>query len=334
MCSGRADGRWRLVADIGGTNARFALADAAGQVQGAQTLACDDFVGPAEAALHYLGLVGVSGVAEAAIAVATAVVGDRVALTNRPDWSFSIRALRSQLDLGRLRVINDFTALALALPRLQPEELRQVGGGSPDRACPRAVLGPGTGLGVSGLIPSPGGWVALAGEGGHVTFGAADTHEIEVQRILSHRFGHVSAERVLSGPGLVNLYEAYCELAGEPAEELTPAQIADQGLSGQSVLCQRVLHDFCAMLGTLAGNLVLTLGARGGVYIGGGIVPKLGAFFDHSGFRERFEARGRFSTYLAKVPSYVVHAKMPALRGAAAALDQPSSGGCGAADGC
>lgn len=322
MCSGRSDGQWRLVADIGGTNARFALVDTGGVVQEEQTLACNDFAGPAEAARHYLGLVGVSGVSAAAIAVATAVVGDRVALTNRPDWSFSIRELRSRLTLERLHVINDFTAQALALPRLQPEELHQVGGGSPDTACPRAVLGPGTGLGVSGLIPSPGGWVALAGEGGHVTFGAADTHEIEIQRILSRRFGHVSAERVLSGPGLVNLYQAHRELTGEVAETLTPAQIAERGLNGESALCQQVLHDFCAMLGTLAGNLVLTLGARGGVYVGGGIVPRLGVFFDHSRFRERFEARGRFSVYLAGVPSYVIRTATSALLGAAAALDQ------------
>lgn len=313
-------GATRLVADLGGTSARFALVDRAGMLRHVTTLACDDFAGPAEAIRHYLAHAGSPTIRLAAIAVATAVVDDRVALTNRRDWSFSVTALRDELGLERLEVLNDFAALALSLPRLGANAVRQVGAGQGDPNAARAVLGPGTGLGVSGLVAHAGGWTALAGEGGHVTFSPADLEETEILRVLLRRFGHVSAERLLSGPGLVNIHQAQAEIAGESAAALAPAEITRRALDGSDALCGRTLAAFCAMLGTAAANLVLTLGARGGVYIGGGIVPRLGAFFDQSDFRARFEDRGRLSSYLAEVPSYVIRAETPALEGAAAAL--------------
>lgn len=320
MCSGVSDPVWRLVGDVGGTNARFALLDALGVLHRPLTLSCDDYAGLAEAIQAYLQRVDAGSVTEAAVAVATAVVDGEIRFTNRPQWSFTVDGLQRRLGVARLRVINDFTALALSLPRLDEASLWQVGGGTIQASAPKGILGAGTGLGVSGLVPCDAGWVALAGEGGHVTFSAASEHELALQRLLQQEFGHVSAERVLSGPGLANLYRAHARLAGEPAEALTPASIAARGLESPG-LCRDVLADFCAMLGTAAGNLALTLGARGGVYIGGGIVPRLGAFFAHSRFRERFEAHGRFSAYLREIPTYVLTADNPALLGAAAALD-------------
>ncbi|HAO34359.1 MAG TPA: glucokinase [Candidatus Competibacter sp.] len=309
-----------LIADIGGTNARFALALPDGRIEAERILSGADYPDLMQAAGAYLS--GVSGPRprRAAVAVATAISGDWIQFTNSP-WSFSTEAARRALGLDRLLILNDFTALALALPRLGADERRAVGGGTAIAHAPIALIGAGTGLGVSGLVWSGQNWLALETEGGHVTFAAADQREWAVSRILQQRFGHVSPERLLSGPGLVNLYSALAELEGWPAEPLAPADITDRGLTGACPHCLEVLELFCGALGTAAGNLAITLGARGGVYIGGGIVPRLGNFFDRSNFRGRFEAKGRFSDYLAAIPTWVITAANPALRGVAAALN-------------
>jgi glucokinase len=217
--------------------------------------------------------------------------------------------------LDRLEVVNDFTANALALPRLGPRDRRQVGGGLPVAQTPIGVLGPGSGLGVSALVPAAGGWIPLASEGGHATMPAATDREDAVLSLMRHRFDHVSAERALSGPGLVNLYAALAELDGIPAAGYTPAQITDPAIGAADRRCREATEMFCAMLGTVAGNLAVTLGARGGIYIAGGIVPKLGPVFDMSPFRARFEAKGRFRDYLATIPTYVVTNPVPAFLG-------------------
>lgn len=324
----------RLVADIGGTNARFALCAGDGWPYAIHLERCADHATLEDAVSAYLARLPVRP-RRAAIAAAVAVSGDRVRMTNRA-WSFSVTALRARLGLEQLLVLNDFTALALAVPRLRPEELRQVGGGAPTGNAPIAVIGPGTGLGVFGLIPAGGGhWIPLQSEGGHVTFGAADERQVPILRELSRRYGHVSAERLLSGPGLVNLYRALAAIEGVPAERLTPPQVSARALAGTCPLCREALETFCALLGTVAGNLVLTLGARGGLYIGGGIVPRLFDYFVGSPFRASFERRGRFSAYLAAVPSYVILAEHPALLGASAAFDHAPDliGAFAAADG-
>ena len=314
-----------LVADIGGTNARFARIGADGQPYAEQSLPAADFPGLAAATEAYLASSGGSRPVRAAVAVATPVAGDWIQFTNS-DWSFSTEAARRKLGLERLIVLNDFTALALALPLLQPDERRAVGGGEAVPEKPIGLIGPGTGLGVSGLVWSGNHWLPLQAEGGHATFAAADEREWAVSRVLRRRFGHVSPERLLSGPGLVNLYAALAELEGWSAEPLEPADITERGLSGACRHCRDVVDLFCGALGTAAGNLVITLGALGGVYIGGGIVPRLGEFFDRSAFRARFEARGRFSGYLAAVPTWVITAANPALRGVAAALGSVATG--------
>ena len=308
-----------LIADIGGTNARFALAAPDGRISAERILSGAAYPDLIQAAAAYLRDIPEPRPRRAAVAVATPVTGDWIQFTNSP-WSFSTEAARQALGLERLVILNDFTALALALPLLGPAERRAVGGGTAVEKAPIALLGAGTGLGASGLIWSGNHWIPLEAEGGHATFSASDAREWAVYQILQQRFGHVSPERLLSGPGLVNAYTALAETQGWRAENLTPADITDRAMAGSCPHCVEVLELFCGALGTAAGNLAITLGARGGVYIGGGIVPRLGKLFDRSPFRARFETKGRFSAYLAAIPTWVITAANPALRGAAAAL--------------
>lgn len=314
----------RLLGDVGGTNARFAWQAApAAPLSDVATLPCADHPTLEAAMQHYLAQLGQGRPRCAAIGIANPVVGDQVRMTNH-HWSFSIEAVRQLLGLQRLLVINDFTALALSLPALAADELRQVGGGQAVAGLPLGLLGPGTGLGVSGLLPAREGQRAIPinGEGGHVTLAAADAQEEAVIRRLRERFGHASAERALSGPGLVNLYVALCEVHGLSAQPLQAADVTSRAAAGEDSICVEALDLFFSFLGNVAGNLALSLGARGGVYIGGGIVPRLGAAIDRSRFRERFEAKGRFGSYLQPIPTLVVDARVsPALLGATRALD-------------
>jgi len=312
----------RLVGDIGGTNARFALvADGSGQPQQEQVMRCAEFEGLEQAIRHYLADHGNPRIQEAALDVATGITGDFVQLTNGP-WGFSIEKTRRALALDRLNVINDFTALALSVPTLQPHELMQVGRGKPVAGTAIAVIGPGTGLGVSGLLPAGEGWIALQGEGGHTAFSPTTGREIEVLRWLMQRYEHVSTERVVSGMGLENLYQSLCALDHVTAHLLSPAQVTEAALTGNDAHCREALDMFCAILGAAAANLVVTLGARAGCYIGGGIVPRLGEYFARSPFRACFERKGRFSAYVAAVPTYVILLETPALRGLATLFQQ------------
>ena len=310
----------RLLADIGGTNIRFALlAEGMLQPERELSLRCADFDGLEQAARYYLSQVGNPEISAAVIDVATAITGDLIKLTNSP-WAFSIEQTKRQLGLQRLLVLNDFTALALSMPALEPSEVRQVGRGTAVQGAAIALIGAGTGLGVSGLLACEGRWIPIQGEGGHTAFSPADEREDAVLGVLRERFGHVSTERLASGPGLVNIYRALSVLDHDVPRELDPEDIADRGMRDEDPRCREALTLFCSVLGTAAANLVVTLGARGGLFIGGGIVPKLGDWFDRSPFRARFEHKGRFSSYVAAVPTYVILAENPALRGLAAAF--------------
>jgi glucokinase len=312
-------GRLGFIADIGATNARFALVDEEGAIGQQKTLSCRDFPAIEEAMLAYLGNeVGGRRITAAALAVACPVTGDRVTFTNS-SWWFSGEALKRRFGLDRLAVVNDFEANALAIPHLGREDRVEIGAGSAQPNAAIGVIGPGSGLGVAALVHGPQGWIALPGEGGHATMAAADEREAAVLDRLRRRFDHVSAERVLSGPGLVNLYAALGELAGETSRELSPAGVAESA----EPLAREAVDMFCAMLGTVAGNLALTLGARGGVYIAGGIVPKLGERFARSAFRERFVAKGRFRDYLADIPTFVITHPVPAFLGLARLVSAP-----------
>ncbi|OAN51427.1 glucokinase [Paramagnetospirillum marisnigri] len=307
-----------LVADIGGTHARFAVVD--GQdLLNPVVLRCADYDGPASAAKAFLDAhCPGARPRRGAFAVASAITGDRVDLTNSP-WRFSIEASRQSLGLERLEVVNDFTAVALSVRHIASEHLMPLGGGAAQPATPIAVLGPGTGLGVSALVPSPDGrWTALATEGGHVTMAAANDREADILGWLRKRFDHVSAERVLSGQGLVNLYQAIAALSGRQAVFSTPDVITSRGLDGSCAISRETVDTFFAMMGTAAGNLALTTGARGGVFIAGGILPRMHEAFQASGFRARFEAYGRFQPYLAAIPTWLITHPLPAFIGLAA----------------
>jgi len=317
-----------LVADIGATNARFGLIDGR-VIREVRILRCAEYPSLEAAASAYLAAVGLAETGAGAVpaarprrgafAVAGPVTGDHVAMTNLV-WEFSTGRVRDALGLEGLAVINDFTAVALSVPRLDADDLRQVGEGAPKPGGVVAVLGPGSGLGVSGLIPGPDGrWSALAGEGGHVTMAPISDRESAVLGQHRKRLNHVSDERVLSGPGLVNLYEALSILDGREPGALTPAQVTESAIAAGNPHCVEAVEMFCAMLGTVAGNLALTLGAHGGVYIAGGVVPKLGPLFAHSRFRKRFVEKGRMDDFLAPIPTYVVTHELPAFLGLAEA---------------
>lgn len=318
----------RLLADVGGTNARFALETGPGTIGMIEVLPCATYPTLGDALRTYLALPHVAAagtVRHAAIAIANPIVGDFVRMTNH-HWEFSIEALRTECGFEALSVVNDFYALAMALPHLSDSEKRQVGGGAPVAGTPIGLIGAGTGLGVSGLIPSDdaaharSAWTALRSEGGHVTFSPANETEVAILQFAWREFEHVSAERFLSGAGLELIYRALAWHRGVVAEVLDAPEISRRALDGTCPLCEEVIDVFCGMAGTVAGNLAITLGAQGGVYIGGGIVPRLGARFDASCFRARFEQKGRFAGYLAQVPTYVITAEYPAFVGVSAIL--------------
>jgi glucokinase len=312
-----------LVGDIGATNARFGLMSPERALLHSQTYAVDEYPAIEDAIAAYLGGRGDSSPMprQAAIAIASPIKADWVAMTNHP-WHFSISALKARFAFARLEVVNDFTALARALPYLGPSDRLTVGAGVAVDGAPKAVLGPGSGLGASGLLRCEAGWIALTGEGGHATLPAASDRESAVIDRMRGHFDHVSAERALSGPGLVNLYNTLATVDAIPSRGYTAAQITDHAIHAADPLCVETVSMFCAMLGTVAGNLALTLGARGGVYIAGGIVPRLGRFFADSPFRGRFEAKGRFGEYMAAIPTYVVTHPLPAFLGCAALLSE------------
>ncbi|QYG00182.1 MULTISPECIES: glucokinase [Massilia] len=309
----------RLLADIGGTNARFALEPAPGAIQAVQTLACADHARFEDAVRFYLAGAGAK-VRHAVIAIANPVDGDAIRMTNH-HWAFSIEAARRALGLETLLVVNDFTALAMSLPALQPDDLARVGAGTALAGSVIGLVGAGTGLGVSGLVPSGERWIPLNSEGGHVAFSPLDEREVTVLRHAWQRYDHVSAERFVSGPGLVLIREALAMSRGmAPDRDLSPSDIVTRGLSGGDALSLETIDCFCGMLGTVAANLAVTLGARGGIYIGGGVVPRLGAYFVASPFRPRFERKGRFSEFTARIPTWLITAPYPALQGASAIL--------------
>ena len=310
----------QLLADIGGTNARFALRDAGGEITTIRTLAVAHYPEFTAAVHAYLDSCGNPPVQHAAIAIANPVQGDQIQMTNH-DWSFSIEASRRLLNFDTLLVVNDFSALSMAVPHLQASDYRQVGGGQAQQHAAIGLVGAGTGLGVGGLIYTPQGWQALASEGGHVAFAAGDEREAALLAYCRRRHSHVSAERLISGPGIETIFQGLQAIHGRPATTMSTAEIVQHALAADDALCAETLDCFCAMLGTFAANLAVTLGSRGGIYIGGGVVPRLGSYFDQSPFRSRFEDKGRFSTYMQAIPTCLITAPYPALTGVAALLD-------------
>ncbi len=252
----------RLVGDIGGTNARFAFIESpAAKLNRIEVLLCAEYATVADALSTYMDYCGLRA-GSAALGIANPLVGDEVRMTNH-HWCFSASALRNALSLTRLVMLNDFTAMALGVPSLSPAQ-RQAVGQVPDARGPIAVLGPGTVLGVSGLVPQGTGLIALAGEGGHATLPASTEREAAAIAWLRRKHGNVSAERVLSGPGLAGLYQALAALEAETAPELELAEVAHVALTDPASIARRATDMFCEMLGTVAADVALTLGATGG----------------------------------------------------------------------
>lgn len=309
-----------LLADVGGTNARFAMV-AAGSLEltHVRQLKGHDHATFEAAIAAYLSLLPSEAARPqgACLAIAAPIEGDRITMTNL-SWSFSVNALQESLGLQTLLVVNDFKAIARAIPELATSKLEQIGGGTINAAAPAVVLGPGTGLGVSSLIQSGERIIAIQTEGGHIGFAPSDPLEIRILEHLWSRFDRVSVERLVSGPGLVNLYEALAFINQRGMQSLSPAQISERALSGACPDCAEALSRFFGILGSVAGDLALAMGAEGGVYIAGGIVPRMLDAFRASGFRSRFESKGRFSQYVANMASFVVTEPLPGLYGCAA----------------
>jgi glucokinase len=326
--SAYADGP-RLVADIGATHARLALETAPGVLRHAAVLRCDDYAGIVPLLQAYLaGHAGVR-IVHAALALANPISGDMIRMTNR-DWQFSTDEVRRALGLSTLLIVNDFTALAMAVPGMKSGDLLQVGGGKPAPHSVSGVLGPGTGLGVSGVIPTVDGFVTLGSEGGHVNFAPADEREFAILQFAWREWTHVSNERLLSGPGLELIHRALAHRNGVQAPARSAAEVVSCALEEHDRLCLEVLECFAGMLGGAAANLAVTLGAFGGIFIGGGIIPRIADWFATSPFRARFEAKGRFTDYLAQIPTYVIMTPNRALQGVAAILSEHLRGRSGA----
>lgn len=317
----RGEGGPWLVADVGGTNARFALVDGPdGVPYRVRSLPTRDHAGLAEAAAAYLGRHARDVRPSAAcLAVAGPVTGGTFRLTNAGWPKGTPEEVRAHLGLPHLEIVNDFEALALALPRLGEDDLVPVGGRRPSADGTVAVVGPGTGLGVAGLVPTPSGWVPLPGEGGQVDVPAATDRELEVARLLRAEHGSATAELLLSGGGLSRLHRYLAALDGAAAEPLTAKEICERPGEPR---CREALLMFCALLGSLAGNVALTLGARGGVFLGGGILPRIADVLRDSEFRARFETKPPVEDYLRGIPTALIVHPGPALVGATLRLAQ------------
>ncbi|MGH1539326.1 MAG: glucokinase [Arenicella sp.] len=303
-----------IVADIGGTNARFAVENQ-GKLTHIQVYSCRDFADFSELLdAYFLEIKGLD-VTKAAIAVASHVSHDTVEFTNLP-WKLVISKVSKAYGFEEFKVLNDFAALAVAVPLLGGDQLIQIGGGESNPNAAKALIGAGTGLGVSGLLPHDNVWVPIQGQGGHITIGPTNSLENKLFEYILRENGHVSAECVLSGKGLVSLYKAMAAVHGIPIREFTPADIVSNGLADEPT-CSNVLKTFCEILGSTAGDLALTLGARGGVYIGGGIVTHMKDYFHSTPFfRQRFEHKGCMAEYIEKIPAYLISETRAGLLGA------------------
>jgi glucokinase len=306
-----------LLGDIGATNARFALAskDKLGEVRSFEVGQYPQFMDALGVFLKEVS----SPITHAVIAVAGPVVEQCAKLTNQA-WTIDADELESTFGL-RARIINDFQAVALSLPLLRSEDLVGIGGGKIEEGTPKAVLGPGTGLGVACLANSSREPVIITSEGGHATLAGTCEREDRIIQYLRGKFGHASAERAISGGGLENLYQAIAAVDGLTVGSPSAAEITSHALTRDCEIAYEALHTFCAFLGSFAGNVALTFGAKGGVYIAGGISPRILKFLARSEFRGRFESKGRFRSYLESVPSYVIVHPAAAFLGLQSLLD-------------
>ena len=310
-----------VVVDLGGTNIRLAVCElGTGKLSQLKEFACAEFSSIEEALVQYFTTLQ-DEVKHLCIGIACPVEGDQITMTNL-SWQFSKQALKEKLKLISLYVINDYTAISLAVPFLSSEEKIQIGGGDTQADGVTAVFGPGTGLGVSHIVKPADKWISLDGEGGHVSFTPNTREQADILFLLQEQFGHVSTERILSGQGLVNLYRSLCTLSGQQAKFDQPKEVSKAALDGSCDCARRALQVFCQVMGGFAGNLALNLACTGGVYIAGGIVPRFVEFFQSSEFRSFFEEKGRFKDYLSSIPTFLITHDNPGLLGATVYLRQ------------
>jgi len=316
-----------IVADVGGTNARFALTrPGIAEVEHMETLQVKDFNHISDAFRVFMRGRDIGEGTHACVAFAGPIEGDQVRLTNG-DWAFSVEQTRGDLALERLLLINDFKAQAAALPFIPDDHLILLGGGESVVGRPKLVIGPGTGLGVAATVPGPAGHTIIESEGGHIGLSPSTSREMAVHHVLIEKFGRVSAERILCGAGLRNLYAALHTIDGRHLVERTEAEIVSGALDEGSALCVETLDMFFAYLGTVAGDLALAFGSLGGVYIAGGIIPRVYESLATSAFRARFEAKGRLAPMLKNIPTYLVMSEHAGLIGASACLSESTNGG-------
>lgn len=310
-----------LVADVGGTNIRLAIANLEDySLSLIKTYQCADFDNIDAAISQYFAETDCK-IEFACIDVATAVVGDQVSLTNN-HWSFSQKAIKAQFGFKKLIIINDFTAIAMSVPHISADKKVQIGGGEAQANKPIAIYGAGTGLGVANLVHSGEKWIPLPGEGGHVDFAPIDADEIAILKELQKKYARVSAEQLLSGLGLVQIYQSLQSAQGLAVADVDPVYVSTSALEGTDELAVKSLQIFCRILGSFGGNLALTLVTFGGVYIAGGIVPRFIEYVKNSDFRSRFDTKGRFSKLVETIPVYIVTEDQPGLIGCAAYLKQ------------
>ena len=312
-----------LIGDVGGTNARFALVDQQGHIRHPRSFPCKDYLSLDAIITEYLdSTVGRKRPPKAVVAVAGPVVEGEIEFTNL-DWRVSEGDLLAHFEFEAVKLINDFAAQALACPLLDGADLRELGPklGKGSHNCPIVALGAGTGFGVAGLARSSRGDIPIATEGGHAAFAPTDEVEVEVLRRLQARYGRASIERLLSGQGLYDLYTALADMRGQSPALADEVAVTTEGLVGDP-LAGETLDRFGGILGSVAGDLALTFGARGGVYVSGGIAPRIAERLASGPFRARFEDKGRLADFVQAIPTFLVTHPYPAIVGCARELEQ------------
>lgn len=311
-----------IIADIGGTNLRIATTDSNQKIDNIKLYQCNLYSGLAEIVQDYLSGLDTNGAGlNACFAIACPVDNDMISMTNLP-WKFSKTELQNTLNLATMHFINDYTAIAHAVPALTIDQKVQIGSGKVVPNKPISICGPGTGLGVANVVYVNNQWFSLGGEGGHVDFAPTDELEIKILNFLLKKYKHVSYEQLLSGLGIEQIYQALMSIKGLEPKAFKAKDITEKAINNECDVCKESLDKFCEILGSFAGNLSLTLASFGGVYIAGGIVPRFIEYVKSSNFRTRFEAKGRFEAFNQAIPTFVITEPQPGLMGASAFLCQ------------
>jgi glucokinase len=316
-----------LVADIGGTNIRLGIADESGDIRALTVFQCAEYAGLADVLKTFINDNNIGDkTINACFAIACPVDNDLITMTNLP-WQFSKSAIKAELNLNKMLLINDYTAIAHSVPYLTEQQKVQIGEGEVVAGRPISICGPGTGLGVANVVPSGDSWISLGGEGGHVDFAPIDDKEQHILNFLLKKYSHVSYEQLLSGLGIEQIYQALCDFHQEVTQAYKAKDISAKAVEGSCERCVETLEQFCKTLGSFAGNLALTLGSFSGVYIAGGIAPRFIDFIKNSDFRTRFEEKGRLSGFNQPIPTYIITESQPGILGALAFLRQHNKEG-------